>query len=179
MKSIRLHLALIGLIFAIASCSAEAPSTTQLVAVDHYFPVKIGPSVAQLQLALSDAERSKGLMFRDPLAQDHGMCFIFETPAARGFWMQNTRIPLDIGYFDASGRLLEVHPLYPYDEMPVRSRSHAVLIAIEMSQGWYAENEIKPGARINMAAIRQAIQQRGQPLERFQIQMPEVPSSAQ
>jgi uncharacterized membrane protein (UPF0127 family) len=123
-----------------------------------YFPISIGGSELQLQLALKSAEQQKGLMYRKSLDKDHGMLFLFDRPDKRGFWMQNTRIPLDIGYFDASGQLLEVHKLFPYDETSVNSRSREVLIAVETNRGWYDANGIQVGDRINMSSLVLALE---------------------
>lgn len=126
-----------------------------------YFPIRIGESTLQLQLALTPAEHQKGLMFRKNLADDHGMLFLFERPKQQNFWMKNTSLPLDIGYFNARGKLLEVHKLFPYDESPVVSRSSQILIAVETNRGWYSENGISPGARLDMEALKAAIARRG------------------
>lgn len=123
-----------------------------------YFPISIGGSELQLQIALKSAEQQKGLMHRKSLDKDHGMLFLFDRPDKRGFWMRNTRIPLDIGYFDASGQLLEVHKLFPYDETSVNSRSREVLIAIETNRGWYAANGIQVGDRIDMISLNLALE---------------------
>ena len=122
-----------------------------------YFPISIGGSKLQVQLALKTEEHHKGLMYRESLDDDHGMLFLFDRPDKRGFWMKNTRIPLDIGYFDSSGQLIEIHKLFPYDETAVNSRSHEVLIAIETNRGWYATNGIKVGDRIDMSSLAFAL----------------------
>lgn len=62
----------------------------------------------KVEIAATDEARARGLMFRDALAEDHGMLFIFEQPEPLAFWMKNTRIPLDILYFDASRKLVSV-----------------------------------------------------------------------
>ena len=61
-----------------------------------------------VEVAATDEDRTLGLMFRDSLPPDHGMLFIFPTEAQRSFWMKNTRIPLDILYFDNSLKLVSV-----------------------------------------------------------------------
>ena len=49
-----------------------------------------------VEIANNDEERQKGLMFRESLARDAGMFFVFERPGRHGFWMKNTLISLDI-----------------------------------------------------------------------------------
>ena len=61
-----------------------------------------------VELALSRQEQTRGLMFRDELPRNTGMLFIFNNEAPRSFWMKNTRIPLDILYFDRSLRLVSM-----------------------------------------------------------------------
>lgn len=125
-----------------------------------YFPISIDGHELQLQLALSPSEKKKGLMYRESLAEDHGMLFLFNYPDQASFWMRNTRIPLDIAYFDVSGRLKEVHPLYPFDETSVMSSSREILIAIETNQEWFAQKSIRAGALIDMAALSAALRRR-------------------
>ena len=125
-----------------------------------YFPISIEGHELQLQLALSSAEQKKGLMYREKLAEDHGMLFLFDYPDQRSFWMHNTSIPLDIAFFDGNGRLKEIHPLYPYDETSVMSKCHEILIAIETNQEWFAQKGIKTGALIDLKALNSALKRR-------------------
>jgi uncharacterized membrane protein (UPF0127 family) len=128
---------------------------------DTYFPISIGPQLAYLQLALNDEERSRGLMYREKLKPHHGMLFIFETPRQQHFWMRNTEIALDVGYYDASGQLKEICKLYPYDETSVSSHRDDIKFAIEMNQNWYEYNGIGIDAQIDREALLEAISKRG------------------
>ena len=128
---------------------------------DTYFPISVGSQVAYLQLALNKQERRKGLMFREKLKPNHGMLFIFETPRKQHFWMRNTEIALDIGYFNASGQLKEIYKLYPHDETSVSSHRDDIKFAIEMNQNWYELNGIGIDAQIDQAALREAVRRRG------------------
>ena len=143
-----------------ASAATNAPTET-------YFPVGLGGHTLQLQLALTDSESARGLMFRDSLPEDHGMVFLFDTPGPQAFWMQNTRIPLDLAYFDASGRLLEVRKLFPHDTSRVRSASARVALAVETNRGWFRRHNVTPGARIDLDALGRAIRARGFPPDAF------------
>ena len=48
-------------------------------------------------------------MHRDQLREDAGMLFIFPDPHPLGFWMKNTRIPLDMIWIDSARRVAAVH----------------------------------------------------------------------
>jgi hypothetical protein len=61
-----------------------------------------------VEIAEDQEKQALGLMFRRHMPEDHGMLFIFPNEAPRGFWMKNTRIPLDIMYFSSELRLVSM-----------------------------------------------------------------------
>jgi len=61
-----------------------------------------------VDLALDSDTQALGLMFREEMADDHGMLFVFPAEGMRSFWMKNCRIPLDIFYFDDEMKLVSV-----------------------------------------------------------------------
>ncbi len=143
--------------------------TNESLPAKTYFPIHLKNHTIQLQLALTQSEQSKGLMNRDRLETNHGMLFIFKKPEKRSFWMKNTHIPLDIGYFDTNGQLVEIHKLYPFDETTVVSRSTSILMALEMNQNWFRENNVSPGASLDLLELKKAIQGRGFSPANFQL----------
>ncbi len=102
-------------------------------------------------------------MFVESLGENQGMLFFSNRPERQSFWMRNTSIPLDIGYFDSHGRLLEVHPMAPHDETPIRSHSSEILLALEMPQGWFRKHKLFPDQRpqLDLKLIRNALNNRG------------------
>jgi uncharacterized protein len=93
-------------------------------------------------------ERSMGLMFRDHLAPNTGMLFVMSKPERASFWMKNTIVPLSIAYISPAGVIVEIHDLHPLDEKPVPSAFPNIAYALEMEQGWFSENGILAGDRI-------------------------------
>jgi uncharacterized protein len=49
-----------------------------------------------VEIAKTQKELTRGLMFRGSLQEDRGMLFIFQEDGNYPFWMKNTLIPLDI-----------------------------------------------------------------------------------
>ena len=60
----------------------------------------------RVEIADTDEARARGLMFRDSMDADRGMLFIHDQQAPLAYWMKNTRIALDILYFDDARRLV-------------------------------------------------------------------------
>jgi uncharacterized membrane protein (UPF0127 family) len=70
--------------------------------------VELGGRSFTVEIADTAEKQALGLMFRDSLPEDAGMLFIFPNEAPRSFWMKNTRISLDIMYFDKELRLVSI-----------------------------------------------------------------------
>ena len=74
--------------------------------------ITVGAASFEVEIAQSLAERARGLMFRTELAPQRGMLFVQPSGTA-AFWMKNTYIALDLLYFDADGRLVQIYPNVP------------------------------------------------------------------
>ena len=138
-------------VLLLTNCKKEAE--IQDYSFEEYFSLSIENKDFFAQIAITQEELSQGLMFRNNLDENHGMLFAFDHPQRMSFWMKNVSIPLDIGYFDSNGRLMEIHSLHPYDEKSIFSKSQNIQYALEMNQGWYNRNEIKTGSYINVEKV--------------------------
>ena len=70
--------------------------------------VELGGKSFSVEIADTREKQALGLMFRDEMPADQGMLFIFPNEAPRSFWMKNTRIPLDIMYFDKDLNMVSI-----------------------------------------------------------------------
>ena len=99
-----------------------------------------------VELALNDAERSRGLMFREKLGPYEGMLFDFYREAPVSFWMKNTLIPLDMIFIAADGTIRHIHAnAVPKSEESIPSGGHAVRGVLEINGGNARLLGIKPG----------------------------------
>jgi uncharacterized membrane protein (UPF0127 family) len=64
--------------------------------------------VVAVEIAETDAERAKGLMFRKELPEGQGMLFDFHREQDVAMWMQNTYISLDMLFIRGDGRILSI-----------------------------------------------------------------------
>ena len=111
-----------------------------IIGVGDVQEASINDQVFQLELARTEAERSRGLMDRETLPLDSAMLFVFEAESYRGFWMKNTLIPLDILFLDANGLVVDAHTMHPQigvpdGELTVYSSARPARYAIEMNAG--------------------------------------------
>jgi len=70
--------------------------------------VELGGRHFKVEIADTQEKQALGLMFRDSMPADEGMIFLFPNEAPRSFWMKNTRIPLDIMYFDKELKMVSI-----------------------------------------------------------------------
>ncbi len=150
-------LALSALLIAalLTSCSKEQSAKQSGPA-----QISLGDKSLSIEFAITQSEQRKGLMGRDGIEDDHGMLFIYKAPQRMSYWMKNVEFPIDIGFFTADGVLREVYPMYPQDTLARRSIREDMLYALETRHRWFSENDIRPGAKLDLDAMRKALADR-------------------
>jgi len=122
------------------ACPLELPVATISIK-DHSLAVA---------LATTPKARVCGLSNRVKLPENHGMLFIYPTLGPRTFWMKDTHIPLSIAFLDDSGLILSIHQMTPMQTDERYRSSQPVRYALEVNQGWFAENGIGVGDLVEM-----------------------------
>lgn len=110
-------------------------------------PLRLGAFTVQAEVAATPDQRARGLMFRERLADNHGMLFVFEQAAPICMWMKNTPLPLAVAFVDARGTIINVESMVPRTETPHCAAAPA-LYALEMADGWFQDRGLGPGRRI-------------------------------
>ena len=106
-----------------------------------------GGQAIQAEIAATDETRQKGLMFREKMAKNDGMLFVFNELAYHSMWMRNTPLPLSVAFVDESGRIVSIHDMEPFTETTHQAAGPA-RYALEMNRGWFAANKVNVGDAI-------------------------------
>ncbi|MBW3671049.1 MAG: DUF192 domain-containing protein [Acidobacteria bacterium] len=110
----------------------------------------------ELEIARSDAQRARGLMFRESLPPAHGMLFVFSESDRHGFWMKNTFIPLDMVWIEADGTIAEIQreiqPCHA-DPCPSYAPESPGLYVLELAAGEADRLGLREGDRLELRNI--------------------------
>lgn len=115
--------------------------------------VEIGGKRFSVEVSDSSEEQALGLMYRDEMDADHGMLFVFPKEAPRSFWMKNTRIALDIMYFDENFTMvsasLDTQPCR-VSRCPSYPSIAAAMYVLELNAGTAERLGIGPGSSMTV-----------------------------
>lgn len=122
------------------------------------WPVKIRTTTAcfaddcfLVEVAITDAEQQRGLMFREYLDKDKGMLFIFDGEEIHSFWMKNTLIPLDIIWINQGQEIVFIaENTQPCHEtcLPIDSKQKAKYV-LEINGGLARELGLNVGEKVS------------------------------
>ena len=131
------YLLCVLMLTACVACASGGPS------------VQLGGQTFSVEIADTQEKQALGLMFRDSMPADAGMIFVFPNEARRSFWMKNTRIPLDIMYFDKELKMVSISadtPPCKIARCPSYPSGKPAMYVLELNAGVAAELGVGPGA---------------------------------
>jgi hypothetical protein len=146
-------------LFATA-CPPRSPSPDAARAASDGYPTVVlhppaGPEIrVRVELARSDEERRRGLMYRRNLDAGTGMLFIFDRPEPQKFWMKNTFIPLDMIFIDEQRRVIFVEENAEPLTLDPRGPDMPALYVLEVPGGWSRTAKIAPGTKVELLNVR-------------------------
>ncbi|TWT19714.1 DUF192 domain-containing protein [Luteimonas wenzhouensis] len=125
------------------------------------FWVELAGERYTVEVAVDEAARARGLMFRDSLPDGHGMLFIHDREEPQAYWMKNTRIALDILYFDSALALVsqqrDVPPCSAGNACPPYPSHRPARYVLELNAGEAARLGLAEGARLQLSPALQAM----------------------
>jgi uncharacterized membrane protein (UPF0127 family) len=140
--------AVIGFLAAITPAHSAELKTLEIAS-------RTGVHVFSVEIADTDAERAKGLMFRKKLPEGQGMLFDFGREQTVAMWMENTFIPLDMLFIRGDGSILRIAE----NTMPLSTRiipsGGPVRAVLEVIAGTARKDGIEPGDRVAFPIFRE------------------------
>lgn len=109
-----------------------------------------------VELAVDEATRAQGLMYRDRLREQWGMLFFFPQSSVQSFWMKDTLIPLDIIWLDEERRIVHVkHDVPPCRADPCPSYDPGVpaKYVLEVAAGVARQHNLAAGSVLRFEGL--------------------------
>ena len=135
----------IGLACVTSHCAPDGPAVVVHTAR--------GPVRVAVELARTDTEQQRGLMYREHLGDGQGMLFLFDQLTEHPFWMKNTLIPLDMIHIDATRRIVGIVA----DATPLSTQSLSIgkpsTMVLEVRGGYARETGMEVGNTVDLVAI--------------------------
>ncbi len=132
------------------NCKELKTEKTQDFASSAKIPISIGSHILHVETATTPTVRQRGLMYRPKIRQDEGMLFVFSRPQKTAFWMKNTFIPLDVGYFDSDATLVHYYTMTLDNGKKTYPSIEPVLYAVETNARWFQKKNLKKGATLKL-----------------------------
>jgi uncharacterized membrane protein (UPF0127 family) len=139
---------LLMLAFACAQRTPAPSPTTTTSAASAQRIILPDNFVVSVEVAADEELRSQGLMYRDQLAENRGMIFLFTQPGEYPFWMKNTLMPLDMIWMDGQHRIVHIaHDVQPCkaDPCPNYPPHAQAWSVLELAAGVAAKHHLADG----------------------------------
>ena len=147
MRAILTALAL-SLAMPMAACNRDASEAERTATISVTIAMTGKAHKFDVEVARTDAEQDRGLMFRTSLPENGGMLFPFKKPRIGSFWMKNTLIPLDMIFIRADGSIDRIaENTIPESLEPVVSGGE-VSAVLELAGGTAARLGIDESAKV-------------------------------
>lgn len=112
-----------------------------------------GPVSVLVEIAETEAERARGLMFREQLADGRGMLFLFPQSRDLTFWMKDTLISLDMVFIDQARRIVGIVADAEPRSLELRSVGAVSRYVLEVPGGWCARAGVRPGSSVRFEGV--------------------------
>jgi uncharacterized membrane protein (UPF0127 family) len=130
-------------------CPADPEHAAELTHGYVVFSDAPGSPRLNVELARSEPEKERGLMFRTKMPDDQGMLFSWNNEEPRTFWMHNTCIPLDMMFIARDGTITGILEQVPTLNDEPRGVPCAAAYVLEVNAGWSRSHGVKSGTLVH------------------------------
>ena len=116
---------------------------------------KTGVHVFSVELAVTDEERARGLMFRRSVPEYYGMLFDFKRDQEVSMWMKNTYVSLDMIFIQGDGRIRSIAENTETESERIIPSRGPVRAVLEVAAGTARKLGIQPGDRVATPILHQ------------------------
>lgn len=115
---------------------------------------KTGVHVFSVDLAVTDEERTRGLMYRREVPEFYGMLFDFKRDQDVSMWMKNTYVSLDMIFIQSDGRIRRIAESTEPESEKIIPSGGPVRAVLEVVAGTARKLGIEPGDRVASPTLR-------------------------
>jgi uncharacterized protein len=154
-RVVRLHVLLGAILLFSTGCGAGCSHTpaSRVSEPEVILRAQAGEVRVKVELARTEPERQKGLMYRQSLESGRGMLFLFEQPAPLKFWMKNTYIPLDMIFISEQKKVIGVEENAEPLTLNPRGPDVDSQYVLEVPGGWARAHGIGPGVEVRFVGV--------------------------
>lgn len=144
---------------AVAQLERFPPWRVPLQAPPAEARIVVGTTPLDVQLAVTARQQSLGLGYRNGLAPDTGMLFVFIAPQIQTFWMKGMRFCLDMVWITdnrvvgAAENVCPDRPGIADADRPIQTSPVPVQYVLEVPGGWLAAHGYGPGAPVDLSQV--------------------------
>lgn len=107
----------------------------------------------KVEIAVNQQQRETGLMYRQSLAADKGMLFVYNDQDLRGVWMKNTLLPLDVLFLNHKAEIIAMLPKLPpchQNPCPIYHSQLPATYILEVNAGFIDNHQLKIGQALHL-----------------------------
>jgi uncharacterized protein len=150
MKRVRTILAIAAAAYLVVLLPAARGAELQTLEIAS----KTGVHVFSVELAVTDEERERGLMFRRSVPELTGMLFDFKRDQEVTMWMKNTYVSLDMIFIQSDGRIRRIAENTEIESLKIIPSGGPVRAVLEVAAGTARKLGIAPGDRVASPILR-------------------------
>ena len=122
--------------------------------------IKVDDIILEVQIAETEPQRVRGLMFQEQMPYDEGMIFVFPEQGSYSLWMLNMQFALDMIWFDEFGNVVHIETDVPPCKTALEITTCQSIIPdgmatyiLEVTAGFVEMYNITPDSKLEIISI--------------------------